>query len=147
MVKEQEDNIKSTQKSKIYNYGIIAVMFIISIFNIINNVSYNITSRTTEFGILRAVGISEKDFKNMIIYEGILYGIISSIIVLILGILLQIRMYKTFGFASYGMEFELAYKEYIIIIATNIIIGLIATYLPAKKIKNSSIVEAINITE
>ncbi|MDO7206093.1 hypothetical protein Q5M85_20390 [Paraclostridium bifermentans] len=58
------------EKFLIYNYGIVAVIFVISMFNIINNVSYNLTSRTNEFGMLRAVGISDKDFKNMIIYEG-----------------------------------------------------------------------------
>lgn len=147
MIKEKETNENMVQKQKIYDYGIIVILFVISIFNIINNVSYNLTSRTSEFGMLRAVGISEKDFKNMIIFEGLLYGIISSIIVIVLGVLLQLRMYETYGFEGYGMEFELAYKAYFIVTITNIVVGLIATYLPSRKIKESNIVEAINIIE
>ncbi len=147
MTKEKEDNEKMGEKSMIYNYGIIAVLFTISVFNIINNVSYNLTSRTSEFGMLRAVGINEDDFKNMIIFEGLLYGVFSSIVVIILGILLQLRMYKTWGFEDIGLEFTIAYKEYILITITNIVIGLLATYFPARKIKESNIVEAINIIE
>ncbi|WP_042275307.1 ABC transporter permease [[Clostridium] dakarense] len=147
MTQEKETSEKMLQKMKIYDYGVIVILFVISIFNIINNVSYNLTSRTSEFGMLRAVGISEKDFKNMIIFEGLLYGIISSIIVIVLGVLLQLRMYKTFGFESYGMEFKLAYGAYILVTITNIVVGLIATYLPSRKIKQSNIVEAINIIE
>ncbi|MGX4600711.1 ABC transporter permease [Faecalimicrobium sp. JNUCC 81] len=147
MMQEKETNEKMLQKMKIYDYGVIVILFVISIFNIINNVSYNLTSRTSEFGMLRAVGISEKDFKNMIIFEGLLYGIISSIIVIVLGVLLQIRMYKTYGFESYGMEFELVYGAYILVVITNVVVGLIATYLPSRKIKQSNIVEAINIIE
>ncbi len=147
MVKDKETNDKMIEKEKIYNYGIIAVLFVISAFNIINNVSYNLTSRTSEFGMLRAVGICDKEFKNMIVYEGLLYGIISSAIVVICGVLLQIRMYETYGFAGYGMEFKINYKVYLGVVAINIIIGLLATYFPARKIKESNIVEAINIIE
>ncbi|CEI72665.1 MULTISPECIES: ABC transporter permease [Romboutsia] len=147
MIKDKEDDAKMNEKFLIYNYGIVAVLFVISMFNIINNVSYNLTSRTSEFGMLRAVGISDKDFKNMIVYEGILYGLFSSAIVIVLGILLQIRMYKRLGFEIIGIEFAIDYKLYLLIIAVNIVIGLLATYLPARKIKETNIVDAINIIE
>ncbi|MGL5315836.1 MAG: ABC transporter permease, partial [Peptostreptococcaceae bacterium] len=147
MVEEKLATEKMSNQRLMINYGVVLVIFIISAFNIFNNVSYNISSRTSEFGILRAVGITDEDFKNMIVYEGILYGIISSSIVLILGILLQIRMYDTYGFEGYGMEFTISYGYYLLITITNILIGIIATYLPARKIKESSIVEAINIVE
>ncbi|WP_394863387.1 ABC transporter permease [Paraclostridium bifermentans] len=147
LVKEKQDNEKMTQKELIYEYGKISIIFMISIFNIINNVSYNLTSRTSEFGMLRAVGISEDKFKFMIVFEGLLYGIFSSVVVIVGGILLQLRMYKTYGFETYGIEFAIAYKDYILIAVTNILIGLFATYIPARKIKESNIVESINIVE
>ena len=147
MTLEKEDNQKLYQKMMLYDYGIIAVMFIISIFNIINNISYSVTSRTSEFGMLRAIGISEDDFKNMIIFEGLIYGIVSSLIVIIVGVLLQIHIYNASGFESLGIKFEILYVDYILITITNIAIGLLATYFPAKKIKKSNIVESINIIE
>lgn len=147
MVQDKATNDKSLKQDKLYSYGIVAILFAISIFNIINNVSYNLTSRTSEFGMLRAIGISEKDFKKMITYEGLFYGIISSVIVVVGGIILQTRMYETYGFVDYGMDFVINYKLYILIVIVNIIVGLLSTYLPARKIKESSIVEAINIIE
>ena len=147
MIKEKQDNEKLIKKLLIYNYGIVSIIFSISIFNILNNVSYNLVSRTSEFGMLMAVGIDEKDFKKMIIYEGIFYGVISSIIVFIIGILLQIHIYNSLDYENFGIEFLINYKLYISIIIINILVGLVATYLPARKIKNISIVEAINIIE
>ncbi|WP_343338700.1 hypothetical protein TPELB_09010 [Terrisporobacter petrolearius] len=147
MVQDKAADDRSLKQDKLYSYGIVAILFAISIFNIINNVSYNLTSRTSEFGMLRAIGISEKDFKKMITYEGLFYGIISSVIVVVGGIILQTRMYETYGFVDYGMDFVINYKLYILIVIVNILVGLLATYLPARKIKESSIVEAINIIE
>lgn len=147
IVEEKLISQKMSDQRLMINYGIVLIIFIISAFNIFNNVSYNITSRTSEFGILRAVGITSEDFKNMIMYEGVLYGIISSIVVLVLGILMQIRMYDTYGFEGYGMEFVISYGYYLLISIANILIGLFATYIPARKIKESNIVESINIVE
>ncbi|GAA0219599.1 ABC transporter permease [Metaclostridioides mangenotii] len=147
IAKDKENSQKMALKSKIYNYGIVAVIFVISMFNIINSISYSLTSRTSEFGMLRAVGLEENNFKNMITYEGILYGIISSLVVTVLGLIMQLRMYKTYGFEQYGMEFAINYKIYLILIALNVIIGLLATYIPARKIKKVDIVESINIVE
>ncbi|MDC0804909.1 FtsX-like permease family protein, partial [Clostridium paraputrificum] len=143
--KENSDNM--TARAMIYAYGIVAVMFIISVFNIINNISYNLTSRTSEFGMLRAIGISDRRFKNMILYEGILYGTLSSVITIVAGLIIQFRMYYTYNFVSYGLGFSIDYKIYIIVILANIIVGILATYIPLRKINKISIVESINITE
>ena len=97
--------------------------------------------------MLRAVGISEEKFKDMIIFEGLLYGVVSSLIVIIVGVLLQLHIYNEFRFESLGMNFKILYVDYILITITNIAIGLLSTYFPARKIKKSSIVESINIIE
>ncbi|MCU9809171.1 hypothetical protein LEQ06_13970 [Paraclostridium sp. AKS46] len=83
----------------------------------------------------------------MIIYEGLLYGLLSSITVIVIGILMQIRIYNTWGFEYVGLEFEIAYMDYILVSVANILIGLFATYIPSRKIKESNIVESINIVE
>lgn len=147
MMVEKENSDKMTSRTMIYSYGIVAIMFIISVLNIINNISYNLTSRTSEFGMLRAIGISEREFKNMILYEGILYGVLSSIITIVSGLIIQLKMYYMQGFVSYGLGFSIDYKIYILVVVANIIVGILATYIPSRKINKISIVEAINITE
>lgn len=147
MMVEKETSDKMTSRSMIYSYGIVAVMFIISVLNIINNISYNLTSRISEFGMLRAIGISERGFKNMILYEGILYGTLSSVITIVAGLIIQFKMYYMQGFVSYGLDFSIDYKIYILVVLANIIVGILSTYIPLRKINKISIVEAINITE
>ena len=148
MTEDKAINEQNLKQKKLLDFGVVVVMFAISVFNIINNVSYNLTSRTSEFGMLRAIGITDRDLRKMITYEGLFYGTYFKCNSSCSGsLLIQIRMYKTFGFETYGMDFEINYMLYILIVLSNIIVGLLATYLPARKIKESSIVEAINIIE
>lgn len=56
-------------------------------------------------------------------------------------------MYYTDNFVSYGLGFSIDYKIYILVILANIIVGILATYIPLRKINKISIVESINITE
>lgn len=88
MMVEKENFDKMIFRIMIYSYGIVVIMFIISVFNIINNISYNLILRISEFGMLRVIGIFERGFKNMIFYEGILYGVFLSIIIIVLGFII-----------------------------------------------------------
>jgi len=94
--------------------------------------------------MLRAVGLNEIDLKKMIIFEGVLYWLISNIIIILTSILLQIGMYKLLNISMMGIKFNINFVDYGIIILINLILIISVTYLKANKIKNTSIVENIN---
>lgn len=128
-------------------YAISSVLFLTGVLNIVNNVSYSLISRTNEFGMIRAIGLTDKEFKEMIMFEGLFYGIISSIITVIVGFLIQYGLYKYFSALLESHDFNFDIKIYIAIVFANILVGLIATYFPARKIKNMTIVESIDSIE
>ena len=132
------------EKTRILNMGITFILFIITVVNVVNNISHSIMSRTSEFGMLRAVGLNSYDFRRMIIFEGLLYGVLSSVIVVVVSIIIQLITYTRFSSVDFGIAFELRYIDYLLVIGVNILLGVIATYIPANKIKKSSIVEAVN---
>lgn len=145
--KERED-ISLLQKNKLtFIYSIIIVLFVISLFNIINNISYRLISRTNEFGMIRAIGMTNKEFKKMIRFEGLIYGISSSVFSIIFGLVGQIVLFKIISPKFISPKFIIQWENYLLIIAINIIIGFVATYLPAKKVKELSIVESISSLE
>ncbi|GAA3657727.1 ABC transporter permease [Asaccharospora irregularis] len=147
MAKERED-ISLLQKNKIaFIYSIIIVLFVISLFNILNNISYRLISRTNEFGMIRATGMTNNEFKRMIRFEGLIYGMSSSIISVTLGIISQNVLFKVLSPKLISPKFIIQWENYLLIVVINIIIGLIATYFPSKKIKDLSIVESISSLE
>ena len=135
------------QDKMIFIYAIIVILFVISLFNIINNVSYSLISRTNEFGMIRAMGITDREFKQMIKFEGLTYGIIASAFSVILGLIGQVILFNMLSPGLISPKFIIQWQNYLLIIVINISIGVISTYLPSRKIKDLSIVESISSIE
>ena len=66
-----------------------AIIGLIGILNFINAIMTGILSRRREFAVLQAVGMTNKQLKIMLIYEGLFYALGSSITALILSILIN----------------------------------------------------------
>ncbi|MDO7202971.1 FtsX-like permease family protein [Paraclostridium bifermentans] len=147
IIEEKRNSDVMYEKSRVFNTAIVLVLFVIAVVNVVNNISQSIVDRTNEFGMLRAVGLNNKDFRKMIIFEGIIYTAISSLIIIFVSLILNKTTYDSFGVSKYGIEFSIRYIDYISIIVINALIGVLATYLPAKKLEKVSVVEMININE
>ncbi|WP_057546596.1 ABC transporter permease [Paraclostridium sordellii] len=147
IIEEKANRDAMYEKSRIYNAGMVVVLFIIAIVNIVNNISQSILDRTNEFGMLRAVGLNNKDFKKMIIFEGLIYTLISSLIIIVVSLVLNKMTYNSFEVSKYGIDFTIRYVDYILIIGLNTLVGILTTYLPAKRLEKISVVEMININE
>ncbi|CEJ72686.1 ABC transporter permease [[Clostridium] sordellii] len=147
IMEEKANRDAMYEKSRIYNAGMVVVLFIIAIVNIVNNISQSILDRTNEFGMLRAIGLNNKDFKKMIIFEGLIYTVISSLIIIVVSLVLNKMTYNSFEVSKYGIDFSIRYVDYILIIGINTLVGILTTYLPAKKLEKISVVEMVNINE
>ena len=66
-----------------------AIITLIGILNFINAIMTGILSRKREFAVLQAIGMTNKQLKAMLIYEGLFYALGSSVAALILSILLN----------------------------------------------------------
>lgn len=144
LVTQKERMIDYVNTKQTFSYVIISILFMISIFNIINNISYSLLSRVNEFGILRAVGLSDKDFNVLVILEGVIYGGISSILSIILGFVIQYNLYKIDSTYIENPVFNIPINIYILVICINLLIGILSTYIVSRNIKNKSIVEHIS---
>ena len=63
-------------------YIMLLVLFS-ALFNIYITISLNINNNVKEFSILRAIGISKKSLKKLIVYESIIYAFLGSIVSII----------------------------------------------------------------
>lgn len=147
LIEEKRNSDAMYEKSRIYNSAMVLVLFVIAIVNVVNNISQSIVDRTNEFGMLRAVGLNNKDFRKMITFEGLIYTLISSLIIIVVSLILNKMTYDSFEVSKYGIEFSIRYIDFILIIIINTLVGIMTTYFPAKKLEKVSVVEMMNINE
>lgn len=143
------DSIDEAQKleqtmnvMKIFVYGFIVVISLVSVTNIINTISTNINLRKREFAVIKSIGVTPQGFKKMIYMESILYGILSLIYGIPIGICMNVLMNRILE-GMITVQTLIPYKSILICIISIFIITFIASYIPLKKISKENIIDNI----
>lgn len=130
------------QQKMFFFYGIAVLLFIISLFHIMNSMSFLVLSRRHEFGILRAMGITSEGFLKMMIREGIRYGILSGIVTaagfLIIRQVLRYFLQHVYLYVYSGSNVSISTILSIMLI--NLIVGILAVLIPARQILEENII-------
>lgn len=142
---EIQNQISIVNKKLLLMYGVTSILFIISLFNIVNNMSHSIITRKNDLGILRGMGITNIGIWKMILKEGFFYGVISSILTISGAVIAQgISYYVVKNIYLYiSPKFFINIHLYIIIIILNLLVSIIAVSIPVKNILNKSAIENI----
>ncbi|WP_346893968.1 ABC transporter permease [Clostridium sp. UBA871] len=147
--REELEKVKVNNAQIIFAmYSIVIVVAIVSIINLINIMNMSAIMRKKEFGFLRAMGLSGKQVKKIIMWEGAIYGIVSSAIsvLLTLGISAIITKNSELWLGQI-ISWHIPIGQMTIIIIITIIITLLSSILPSKILFKSSIVESIRDVE
>lgn len=120
-------------------YLILTFILIIAAFNMIGSISMLVIDKRKDIAIIRSLGATEKSIRNIFFIQGILQTLVSIFIGFTLAtILCLIQMYYgiiaipgTGSFVVTAYPIDLKLMDYIYIFITIIIIGSIASYLPA----------------
>lgn len=132
----------------LFFYGIAFVFLIISLFHIANTMNHLILSRRHEYGILRAMGITNKNFRKLMLGQGALYGIFSSIVMTLLYIIGNKTMEYLMGHVYGFLVSNIQVNVWLIIttVAVNICIGIFAVLIPTQSILKEDIIRQVNLT-
>nr|WP_288768924.1 FtsX-like permease family protein [uncultured Intestinibacter sp.] len=143
------DSIDEAQKleqtmnvMKIFVYGFIVVISLVSVTNIINTISTNINLRKREFAIIKSIGVTPQGFKKMIYMESILYGILSLIYGIPIGICMNVLMNRILE-GMITVQTLIPYKAILICVVAIFVITFIASYIPLKKMSKENIIDNI----
>lgn len=128
----------------------VVLTMVISSINIVCIVTTSIMIRVKEISTLRAIGMSIKNIKKMILKESIIYGVLSSIIA---GVFSSYNIYKNMQRAneifSQGLgikqvyEFNVPVVEILQFGVAAILICVVAGYLANNRVPKLSIVERL----
>ena len=123
-------------------YGFILVVTFIGITSVFNTINSNMELRKRDFASLKSIGMTRKEFNNMINLEAVFYSIKSLVYGIILGLLGSYVIFKLFT-RDYYFEYQVPYKSILIAILFIIVIVLIIMRYSIKKINKQNIIETI----
>ena len=140
----KQQNLYLAQKMFFY-YGIAAVLLGISLLHMINSMHYLIAARKREFGILRAMGITDVGFRKMIAKEGLRYGIFSGIAVICIYLVIQkiLHYFLVHVYLYLHPKAFISWEFLAIVVLLNIVICVGVTALSGRTILKEQIIEEI----
>lgn len=130
--------------ARIVCYGFLAIIGVISLFNIVNSISMSVSARIKQYGAMRAVGMDNRQLKRMISAEAYTYAISGLIVGCGIGLPLSRFLYNRLITHYFGIEWRFPILRFGIVVAFIFISAIVSVYAPAKRIRNMPITATIN---
>ena len=126
--------------------GIAVVLLVISLFHIMNSMNYSILSRRHEYGIMRAMGITNSGFYKMILQTGLQYGVLADVFIflsynLVLRRIMDYYMVHVVQFLHITASVPNIIMAGVMVL--NLLIAVVAVFVPARKIVKEDIINVI----
>lgn len=126
--------------------SLVIIIAIVGFINIMNTLNVNIIIRKREFGMLRALGMTKKDMRKILLKESALYGFFSSLIGMLVGYLFVWIVYsflKRRAQTTFNIDFYVVSLTFLATIA----LSICSSIVPLKKATSEDIVESIQAVE
>jgi putative ABC transport system permease protein len=120
-------------------YVLLSLSIIVSLFGIVNTLILTVFERTRELGMLRAVGMTRRQLRNMIRYESVVTALIGAA----LGIPVGVGLGALVGHAISYPAFTVPWVTLIVFVFAAILAGLAAAIFPARRAGRLNVLEAL----
>jgi putative ABC transport system permease protein len=122
-------------------YVLLGLSILVSVFGIVNTLVLTVFERTRELGMLRAVGMTRRQVRQMIRHESVVTALIGAAFGLVLGFFLAAIV--TTALSDEGVVFAVPYLSLVIFVIAAIIVGVLAAILPARRASRIRVLQAL----
>lgn len=127
---------------QVFAYGFIALITLVSVFNIFNTITTSIELRRKEFAMYKSIGMTPHGFTRMINFESLFYGLQALLFGLPLSLLLSFAMNRVLA-SSVAMPFVPDWRVYLgTTVAVFLIVGA-SMLFSWSKLRKDSIIETL----
>lgn len=128
----------------LFLYGFLALIALITVFNVINSIALSVAARTKQYGAFRAIGLSTHQLSRMVIAEATAYAVSGCIIGTLLGLICHKLLFSLLISSHWGEAWTIPFSELGIILLIVVLAVILAVYGPIKRIRKMSIVDTIS---
>jgi putative ABC transport system permease protein len=124
-------------------YVLLALSVIVSLFGIVNTLILSIYERTRELGMMRAIGTSRSQVRQMIRYESLITAMIGGILGLVIGVVGAVLLTKI-ELSSAGYVVSIPVGTLILLLVAAAVAGVLAAQLPARRAAKLDVLGALS---
>jgi putative ABC transport system permease protein len=122
-------------------YVLLALSVIVSLFGIVNTLILSIYERTRELGMMRAIGTSRRQVRQMIRYESIITALIGGVLGLVIGVIGA--LIASFALSGSGFVLSIPVGTLVILLLVAGLAGVIAAQPPARRASRLDLLQAL----
>jgi putative ABC transport system permease protein len=137
--KEQSEKVNTLL---VLVYVLLALSVVVSLFGIVNTLILSIYERTHELGMLRAIGASRRQIRQMIRYESVITAMIGGVLGLAIGVVGAILVTEL-ALSGSGYVLSIPVGTLILLMIAAAIAGLLAAQLPARRAARLDVLGAL----
>jgi putative ABC transport system permease protein len=123
-------------------YVLLALSVIVSLFGIVNTLILSIYERTRELGMMRAIGTSRSQIRQLIRYESLITALIGGVLGLVIGVVGAVLV-TTFALSGSGYKLSIPVGTLVVLLILAAIAGVLAAQLPARRAARLEILGAL----
>lgn len=143
--REDEQTINSSfWVFRIAAYGFLTIIALITVFNIMNQISMSVSAKMKQYGAMRAVGMSVEQMTRMIAAEAVTYAVCGLALGYIAGLYLHRLFMVKIVFAHFGGAWKVPFEPLTVITIIVALSCVAAVRTPARRIREMAITETIN---
>ncbi len=122
-------------------YSLLAMSVVISLFGLANSLILSIHERTREFGLLRAVGATDRQVRRVVRYESVITSTIGG--VLGIGVGLLFAGLVTLALSDLGLGFTVPAVQLFGFLVLAVLVGVLGAVGPARRGARIDVLEAL----
>ena len=119
---------------RVVAYGFLAIIGLISLFNIVNSISMSVSARTKQYGVMRALGMESRQLTRMIAAEAYAYAVSGLVTGCVAGLWLERMLYTRLITRYFGIAWQLPWALLLALALFVLAAAALAVYAPARRI-------------
>jgi len=137
------EQMKTLDMALSFMYALTLMLAIPGLIAMINTLTINIIERTREIGMLRAIGSTRRQVRQMVLGESLLLSALGTSLGIVVGIFLSYYMLKALQITGFKLDFYFPGVGILAAVAVGLLFGVLAALIPARQAARIPIVEAL----
>jgi putative ABC transport system permease protein len=122
-------------------YVLLALAVVVSLFGLVNTLALAVHERRRELGLLRAVGSSRRQVRQMVRYESVITSLIGAVLGLVVGTGFAVTLARPLAGSGFVLSFPFTTLAALVVMAA--VAGTAAAVLPARRAARLDVLSAI----